>query len=46
MSPLVYLKKQIQFKTEERTSLSDADKETLKQWAREEMTACGVEVKG
>ena len=40
--PLAYLKKELGFTMGEWTVLSEADKATLKQWAREEMDALGL----
>lgn len=45
MSPLVYLKKQLNFEAKEWTLLSDEDKQWYRNTAREEMEVLGIEVK-
>ena len=45
MSVLAYLKRELAFGLSEWTKLSDADKDDLKRWAREEMEVLGVAVK-
>jgi hypothetical protein len=45
MSPMVYLSKQLGFKMSEWGTLTDSDKNNLKQWAVEEMTLLGIEIK-
>jgi len=42
LSPLQYLKKELNFKSKDWVALSDTDKEDLKRWAREEMEVLGV----
>ena len=43
MSPLKYLKQELQFDSKEWMKLSQEDKSELKQWAREEMKVLGIE---
>lgn len=44
-STIAYLRDQLRFTVPEWGSLTDADKAQLKQWAAEEMTVLGIEVK-
>lgn len=42
MAPLAYLKKELGFTLPEWQKLGESDKETLKNWAIEEMNALGM----
>lgn len=44
MSPLAYLRQELKFTAQEWGTLSETDKQTLKQWAVEEMEALGLVV--
>lgn len=46
MTPLKYLREQLNFTTTEWAKLTPQDKEGLRQWAAEEMDHLGIERKG